>query len=147
MSKIKEIELLIRDLIRINESIVTNYDSTLLCRDYENTQSILKELVDRKVEVTKNLTDSINEFFNISQNFITKRIPISSFKLMTTVIAFEYKFSVPKSVNKSSRQYFCYTCLMDKLASEYDVINKHHDGYYMLDITATLKLKELLDGE
>ena len=39
MVKIEDIELLIRDLIRINETIVTDYDAELLCSDYEKTKN------------------------------------------------------------------------------------------------------------
>ena len=46
MSEIEGIEIIIRDLIRTNEALVSYYDSEMLCSDYENTKDILKELYD-----------------------------------------------------------------------------------------------------
>ena len=37
--------------------------------------------------------------------------------------------------------------MMEKLTREFDVITRHNDGYYILDISATLNLKKLLKGE
>ena len=140
---IDDIELIIRDLIRINEKIVTTYDSKLLCRDYENTVSALKKLDNEKLDLIKQLESSMNEFFKIKQNFITEKLNLASFKLIPRLTTFQYKFNIPQSVDTSSHQYFCYTYLMDKLTKEYDVITNQKDGYYILDITAPLKLKDL----
>ncbi len=59
-------------------------------------------------------------------------------------MSFEYKFFIPKSVDKTSRQYYCYISMMDQLMREYDSISKVKDTYSILDITATLNLGELL---
>ena len=147
MSKISDIELLIKDLIRVNESIVTTYDSELLCSDYKNTKEKLKELYDTKLELINNLERSMNEFFQIKENFITRKIKLASFKLIPKITSFEYKFNLPQFVNTSSKEYFCYICLMDKLTKEFDVITLKKDGYYILDITATFNLKKLFEGD
>lgn len=147
MSKISDIELLIKDIIRVNESIVTTYDSELLCSDYKNTKEKLKGLYGTKLELINNLERSMNEFFQIKENFITRKIKLASFKLIPKITSFEYKFNLPQFVNTSSREYFCYICLMDKLTREYDVITLKNDGYYILDITATLNLKKLFEGD
>lgn len=144
MPKISDIEFIIRELIRVNEKIVTTYDSKLLCSDYENTKNQLKQLLDEKTNLMSKLESSLNEFFEIKENIITKKIKVNSFKLIPSLINFEYKFNVPRSVNETSRQYFCYICLMEKLSKEYDIITLKHDGYHMLDITANLNLKKLL---
>ena len=145
MEKIKYLELLIRELIRTNESIVTSYDSHMLCSDYEKTKDKLKRLYKDKKELTENLKVSMDEFFEIPQNFLSKRIRILSFQWLPNVLGFEYKFFIPKTVDRQSRQYFCYTCLMDKLVREYDSISKIKGEYYILDITATLPIDDLLD--
>lgn len=147
MVKIEDIELLIRDLIRINETIVTDYDAELLCSDYEKTKNRLKKLYDKKIELVKELEKAMDEFFEIPQNFITKKLKVNSFKLIPKIVNFEYKFNLPKSVDATSRQYFCYTFMMEKLTREFDVITRHNDGYYILDISETLNLKKLLKGE
>ena len=109
MPTIDDIEIIIRDLIRINEKIVTTYDSILLCRDYENTVSALKKLNDKKLHLIKQLEFSINEFFKIKQNYITKKLNLASFKLIPRLTNFEYKFNILHSVDTSSHQYFYYT--------------------------------------
>ena len=58
MSEIEGIEIIIRDLIRTNEALVSYYDSEMLCSDYENTKDILKELYDRKNELMESLEDT-----------------------------------------------------------------------------------------
>ena len=143
MGKIEYLELLIRELIRVNESIVTGYDSYLLCKDYENTLNKLKRLYKDKIELTQNLIVSMNEFFEIPQNFLSKRIRLFSFQLVPNVIGFEYQFFIPKSVDRQSRQYFCYINMMDRLVKEYDSISKIKGQYFILDITATLPLEKL----
>ena len=145
MPDIKDIESIITDLIRANESIVSAYDAGMLCSDYDNAKNNLKKLIVKKQEIIDNLEKSMNEFFKIRQNFITRRIPVMSFKLIGKVTAFEYRFNIPKTVSTTSRQYFFYTSLMDRLTKKYDVITLQRDGYYILDITATLNLKKLLE--
>lgn len=144
MEKIEYIELIIRELIRVNESIVTSYDSYLLCKDYENTLNKLKRLYRDKKELTQNLIESMNEFFEIPQNFLSKRIRLLSFQLVPNVIGFEFQFFIPKSVDRQSRQYFCYINMMDRPVREYDSISKIKGQYFILDITSTLPLEKLL---
>ena len=144
MVTIDDIESIIRDIIRTDEMIVSNYDSRLLCSDFDKTINTLKELVDHKKELISSLESSINEFFNIKEKKILKFIKINSFKLTPTIINFEYIFTLPRSVNRNSRQYFCYVSLMDRLVREYDSISKVKDEYTILDITASLKLDDLL---
>ena len=147
MSNIRDIELIIRDLIITNEAIVSAYDSKRLCSSYEDAKANLKELCDRKNEIIMSLTDKINEFFNIKQNFITRKLKITSFALLPTIAGYEFKFNIPKTVDRTSRQYFCYTSMMDRLQREYDVIALGRDGYYILDITAGLNLEKLFEGD
>ncbi|WP_406535698.1 hypothetical protein [Methanobrevibacter sp.] len=145
MSSIDDIELMIRDLIRINEMLVTAFDSELLCSDWENTVDTLKELCDEKKELMESLERLLNEFFNINQNPLTRRIRLNSFSLIPSLFSYEFKFNIPRSVNKSSREYFCYISLMDRLSREYDVISLKKDGYYILDITECLNIKKLFE--
>lgn len=147
MSEIEGIEIIIRDLIRTNEALVSYYDSEMLCSDYENTKDILKELYDRKNELMESLEDSMNKFFGIKQNFITKRIKVSSFALVPTIIGYEYKFSIPKNVDKASNQYFYYISMMDRLVKEYDVIVLKDNNYYILDISASLNIEKTIGGK
>jgi hypothetical protein len=144
MSKIEDIEIIIRDLIRTNEELVSKYDSEMLCRDYKNTKDILKELYDRKNELMESLEESLNEFFGIRQNFITKRIKVASFALVPTIIGYEYKFNLPKNVDKASNQYFCYISMMDRLVREFDVLVLKGDDYYILDISACLNIEKTI---
>ena len=144
MEKIRYIELLIRQLIRTNVSIVTSYDSYSFCKDYKGTKAKLKRLYKDKLELTQNLKDTMNEFFEIPQNFLSRRIGFLSFQLIPNVIGFEYLFYIPKSVDRQSRQYFCYVSLMDRLVREYDSVSKIKGEYFLLDITATLPLEDLL---
>ena len=147
MSGIEDIELIIMELIRINEEIVLNYDSKLLCEDFDNAKCNLKKLYDRKKEILKSLEATFNEFFNLKSNFITRKLKIASFALIPTLIGYELKFNIPKTVDKSSRQYFCYVNLMDRLVREFDVISLQKDGYYILDISASLNLEKLFEGD
>ena len=144
MVTIDNIEKIIKEIIRTDESIVVNYDSKLLCDEYENTKNTLKTLVDRKKELIESLTNTINEFFQIKPKSIFKVIKLNSFKLMPDIISFKLKFYLPQSVDKTSRQYYCYVSMMDKLVRQYDSISKEDDGYSILDITATLNIDELL---
>lgn len=144
MTNINDIELIIRELIETNEKIVSKYDSKLLCSDYDHTRKELKELTDRKEEIVKNLEKSMDDFFKVKSNFLSRRLGLNSFKLVSTVISFEYKFNLPHGVSKSSNQYFCYVNLMDKLVREYDSISRQKDDYFILDITSHLKLDELI---
>lgn len=145
MSGINEIELMIRDLIRVNEKLVSAFDSQLLCSDWENTRATLKELYDEKTDLIESLEKSVNEFFSIKQNFITRKLKITSFSLIPSIISYEFKFNIPKTVNKSSREYFCYISLMDRLVREYDVITVKNDDYYILDITQSLNIEKLFE--
>ena len=145
MSDIEDIELKIRDLIRINETLVTAFDPQLLCSDWENTTNALKELTDEKKELIDSLEKSVNEFFSIKQNSITRKLKITSFSLIPSLISYEFKFNIPRTVNKSSREYFCYMSLMDRLAREYDVITLKKDGYYILDITQCLNIEKMFE--
>lgn len=145
MSKIEEIELIIRELIKVNETIVSTFDPQLLCNDWENTINTLKELYGRKKELIESLERSVNEFFSLKENLITGKLKITSFSLIPSFLSYEYKFSIPKAVNKSSREYFCYLSLMDKLVREYDVITLKKDGYYILDITKCLNIQKVLE--
>lgn len=143
MTKIKNIESIIRDMIRTDESIVSAYDSRLLCSDYENTLEKLKELYSAKTDLIESLENSMNEFFEVKQNRITRKLKINSFKLVPTLIGFEYKFFIPRTVERTSRQYYCYVSMMDRLTREYDSISKVKNDYLILDITATLNLDKL----
>ena len=116
MSSIADIELIIMDLILINETLVNAFDTKLLYSDWENTLNTLNELYDKKKELMEFLEKSVNEFFNIDPNFITRKLKINSFSLIPSLVSHEFKFNIPRRVNKSSRQYFCYISLMDKLA-------------------------------
>ena len=143
MTKIRDIELIIEEIIRTDESIVSNYDSKLLCREYKNTLNNLKELYTNKQNLVASLENSMNDFFELKQNFLSKKFKVNSFKLIPTLISFEYKFHIPKSVDKTSRQYHCYISMMDHLTIKYDSITKIKDDYLILDITASLKLDKL----
>ena len=140
MASIDDIELIIRDLVRINETLVTEFDSKLLCSDWENTVNTLNELCDEKKELMESLERSINEFFNINQNLLTRRLNLNSFSLIPSFFSYEFKFNILRTVNKSSREYFCYISLMDRLSREYDVITLKKDGYYILDIAECLNI-------
>ena len=115
MTTINDIELTIRDIIRTDESIVSTYDSKLLCSDYETTIGKLKELIATKKELTETLENQFNQFFKLKQNFLSRKLKINSFKLVPTLISFEYKFFLPKSVERTSKQYYCYISMMDRL--------------------------------
>lgn len=143
MSDIKDIESIIRKIISTNESIVTTYDSKLLCEDHENTWSQLYDLYISKKELMESLETSMNEFFCLEPNLITKILKINSFKLIPTFLNFELKFSLPKSVDKTSRQYFCYITMMDRLTNEYDSVNMVKGEYFLLDIAAGLNLEKV----
>lgn len=146
MTTINDIELTIRDIIRTDESIVSTYDSKLLCSDYETTIGKLKELIATKKELTETLENQFNQFFKLKQNFLSRKLKINSFKLVPTLISFEYKFFIPKSVEKTSKQYYCYISMMDRLTREYDSISKvKNDEYVMLDITKSLNLNKLIE--
>lgn len=146
MTTINDIELTIRDIIRTDESIVSTYDSKLLCSDYETTIDKLKELIATKKELTETLENQFNQFFKLKQNFLSRKLKINSFKLIPTLISFEYKFFLPKSVEKTSKQYYCYISMMDRLTHEYDSISKvKNDEYLMLDITKSLNLNKLIE--
>lgn len=146
MTTINDIELTIRDIIRTDESIVSTYDSKLLCSDYETTIDKLKELIATKKELTETLENQFNQFFKLKQNFLSRKLKINSFKLVPTLISFEYKFFIPKSVEKASKQYYCYISMMDRLTREYDSISKvKNDEYVMLDITKSLNLNKLIE--
>ena len=147
MSKIKEIEMIIIELIKTNEKIVTKYDPKLLCSSYDDTLKEINQLLEKKKGLMDKLVYSMNEFFQIKENFITRKLKFNSFRLVPTFISFEYRFFIPKSVDVTSRQYFCYICMMDKLLNEYDVISLKHDGYYFLDISATLNLNKFYRGD
>ena len=147
MVTIDDIESIIREIIRTDEMIVSNYDSRLLCSDFEQTKNKLKELVDKKKELKTSLESTVNDFFNIKEKKILKFITINSFKLIPSIIGFEYIFSLPRSVNKNSREYYCYISLMERLVREYDSISKIKNEYVILDITATLDLNNLLNDE
>ena len=140
MTDINDIELNIKEIITINEMIVSTYDSKLLCSDYEDTLNELKKLCNTKKDLFKSLEKNMNEFFNLKQNLLSKKFKINSFKLIPTLIGFEYKFHLPKSVDKTSRQYFCYITMMDRLTREYDSISKVNDEYLLLDIASALNL-------
>lgn len=144
MTDIRDIESIIRDLIRTDEKIVSAYDSKLLCSDYENTINKLKELCTTKKDLVESLEKSMNEFFKLKQNSITKKLKINSFRLVPSMISLDYKFFLPKSVDQTSRQYYCYISMMERLTRKYDCISKVRDTYCLLDITATLNLNELL---
>ncbi|AMD17415.1 hypothetical protein TL18_04905 [Methanobrevibacter sp. YE315] len=105
----------------------------------------LNELSDEKKELMESLEKSVNEFFNINQNLINRKLKITSFSLIPSFINYEFKFNIPRTVNKSSREYFCYKSLMDRLVKEYDVITLKKDGYYILDITRCLNIKKLFE--
>lgn len=145
MSSIDDIELIIMDFIRINETLVSAFDPNLLCSDWENTVNNLKELCDEKRELMESLEKSGNEYFSLNQNPITRRLRINSFSLIPSLISYEFKFNIPRTVNKSSREYFCFMSLMDRLAREYDVIKLKKDGYYILDITQSLNIEKLFE--
>ncbi len=146
MTTINDIELTIRDIIRTDESIVSTYDSKLLCSDYETTIGKLKELIATKKELTETLENQFNQFFKLKQNFLSRKLKINSFKLVPTLISFEYKFFLPKSVERTSKQYYCYISMMDRLTREYDSISKvKNDEYVMLDITKSLNLNKLIE--
>ena len=145
MTSVDDIEFIIRDLIKINESLVNAFDSNLLCSDWENAINTLKELCNEKKELIESLEKSANEFFNIKQNSITRKLKITSFSLIPSLTSYEFKFNIPRTVNKSSREYFCYISLMERLAREYDVITLKKDGYYILDITQCLKIEKLFE--
>ena len=147
MCEIKDIENNIRDLLRTNEEIVTAYDSELLCSEYGETKTHLKELCNRKRDLIESLESSVNDFFEIKQNFITKRLRINSFALIPTLLGYEYKFNIPKIVDKSSNQYFCYISMMERLSREYDAIFLGRDGYYILDIAASLKVEQFIGDD
>ena len=68
MTDIKEIELIIRDIIRTDEEIVSAYDSRLLCRYYNGTIDKLKKLCATKKDLIHSLVISMNEFFKLKQN-------------------------------------------------------------------------------
>ena len=55
MTDIKDIELIIRDIIRTDEKIVSAYDSQLLCCDYQNTLNTLKDLCTSKKDLIESL--------------------------------------------------------------------------------------------
>jgi len=146
VTTINDIELTIRDIIRTDESIVSTYDSKLLCSDYETTIGKLKELIATKKELTETLENQFNQFFKLKQNFLSRKLKINSFKLVPTLISFEYKFFLPKSVERTSKQYYCYISMMDRLTREYDSISKvKNDEYVMLDITKSLNLNKLIE--
>lgn len=147
MTNIKNIELIIRDMIRTDEAIVSTYDSKLLCKDYENTLNKLKELYDAKTNLIESLEENMNEFFKLKQNILSKKLKINSFKLVPTLIGFEYQFYIPRTVDRTSRQYYCYISMMDQLTREYDSISKVKDEYLILDITATLNLDKLFKNK
>lgn len=65
MTTINDIEVIIRDIIRTDESIVSAYDSKLLCEDYESTLDRLKELCTTKKVLIESLVKSMNEFFKL----------------------------------------------------------------------------------
>ena len=67
MTDIRDIESIIRDLIRTDEKIVSAYDSKLLCSDYENTINKLKELCTTKKDLVESLEKSMNEFFKLKK--------------------------------------------------------------------------------
>ena len=140
MTDINDIKLNIKEIITINEMIVSTYDSKLLCSDYEDTLNKLKKLCNTKKDLFKSLEKNMNEFFNLKQNLLSKKFKINSFKLIPTLICFEYKFHLPKSVDKTSRQYFCHITMMDRLTREYDSISKVNDEYLLLDIASALNL-------
>lgn len=140
MPQIEDIELTIRDLIRVNELIVNTYDSQLLCSNYENTKNNLKQLYNSKKELTDSLERLLNEFFDIKLNFFTKRIKFTSFGLIPTLISYEFKFNVPVNIDRTSEKYFCYISLMNRLSKEYEVITNKNDDYYFFDITSGLDL-------
>ena len=144
MTDIKDIELIIRDIIRTDEKIVSAYDSQLLCCDYQNALNTLKDLCTSKKDLIESLENSMNEFFKLKQNPLFKKLKINSFKLVPAVISFEYLFFLPKSVDRTSRQYYCYVSMMDRLTREYDSISQVKNTYSILDITATLNLENLL---
>lgn len=146
MTGIKDIESTVRELIRTDESIVSAYDYKMLCRDYDTTVANIKELIAAKKDLTEKLENQMNEFFKLKQNFLFRKLKINSFKLIPSVISFEYIFFIPKSVKRTSRQYYCYISMMDRLTREYDSISKINDAYSILDITATLNLDELLNN-
>lgn len=147
MSKINDIESKIHELIRVNEKIVTNYDSDLLCSDWDNSKNTLKKLLDEKKDIIESLEDMVNNFFNIKQNFITKKIKITSFHLVPSLINHELMFFIPKTVDRFSKQYFCYIALMDRLSGQYDSIFEKNGEYYILDISSCLNLEKLLEGD
>ena len=143
MLNIEDIKVIICEIIRTNELIVTTYDSKLLCEDYEKTIDELKKLVENKNKLIELLENSINEFFSINPVKIYK-LKFNSFKLIPVLLNFEYIFSLPKSVNKSSHEYHCFISLMESLVKEYDSIKYEHGTYRLLDISSTLNLKDLL---
>ena len=144
---IKDIESIIRDIIKTNEKIVSVYDSQLLCSDYEDIINKLKELCTIKKDLIESLEKSMNVFFKLKQNPITKKLKINSFRLVPSLISLDYKFFLPKSVDQTSRQYYCYISMMERLTREYECISKVRNTYCLLDITATLNLDELLKNE
>ena len=144
MPNIKDIESIIREIIRTDEKIVSACDSQLLCSDYEATLDKLKELCTNKKDLIESLEKSMNEFFELKQNPITKKLKINSFRLVPSLISLEYKFFLPKSVDRTSRQYYCYISMMERLSREYDSISNVRGTYSLLDITATLNLDNLV---
>ena len=144
MTNINDIESIIRDLIRTDEEIVSAYDSKLLCSDYDATLDKLRKLCKNKKDLVDSLITSMNDFFKLKQNSITKKLKINSFRFVPALISFEYIFFLPKSVDKTSRQYYCYISMMNRLTREYDCISQARGAYSILDITATLNLDDLL---
>ena len=140
MFEIKKIESIIRKRIHVDESIVSLYDAKLLCRDYEKSIEKLKEMVEEKEKLNKLLVKSINNFFEVKEN---RFFILNSFRLTHNPLDGCLKFNLPRSLNKSSRQYFCYISMMDRLEKEYNVIIKNKDDYYLFDITLHLKLDDL----
>ncbi|MBR0271663.1 MAG: hypothetical protein IJQ68_06715 [Methanobrevibacter sp.] len=143
MVDIKEIDSTIREMIRIDESLVSAYDPQLLCEDYKNSLNSIKSLLDEKKELRKTLEKSLNEFFEVDNRFALKKIKIASFNLILNPISGAYMFSLPKFVDKSSRQYFCYITMMNRLEREYNVIERINDTFFMADITLHLNLEKL----
>ncbi|MBQ9026082.1 MAG: hypothetical protein IJ104_06895 [Methanobrevibacter sp.] len=145
MVEIKEIDSKIRDMIRIDESIVSAYDPQLLCEDYENSSEKIKSLLKEKKELRKSLEKLLNEFFEVDMSFALRRIKIASFNFILNPISSTYLFSLPKFVDKSSKKYFCYLAMMNRIEREYNVIERVNDSFLIYDITLHLNLEKLFN--